>query len=225
MCRGIRTGECDGMPRAPRRWRRCRPPRGRVWWKAVSNTATCGTSGKAFRAATMPARFAGLCSGARTDSSSMLISTRAVMSVGAKKRAPPWTTRWPDGDRRVLLQRRPVRREGVEHHLEPGGVVGDRLLERRGGLEHRRCRAVGLRRVDRVAGHPDRFADALDETGGEHALGVHVDELVLERRGAAVHDEHSTHLDVPLSAEGVGVLCGEWDMITRPGPAPGPGWR
>merc|ERR1711969_523625 len=68
---------------------------GRVWWNAVSNTATCGTSGKAFFAAVIPWRFAGLCSGASTDSSSMLISTSGVMRVGSKNRAPPCTTRWP----------------------------------------------------------------------------------------------------------------------------------
>ena len=61
----------------------------------MSKTATCGTSGNAFFAAMIPARFAGLCSGASTESSSMLISTSGVITVGSKKRAPPCTTRCP----------------------------------------------------------------------------------------------------------------------------------
>ena len=52
-------------------------------------------SGKAAFAALMPCSAPGLCSGASTDSSSMLISTSGVMTVGSKKRAPPCTTRWP----------------------------------------------------------------------------------------------------------------------------------
>lgn len=37
---------------------------GIVWWKAVSNTATCGTPGRALDMASIPLRLAGLCSGA-----------------------------------------------------------------------------------------------------------------------------------------------------------------
>ena len=36
-----------------------------IFWKAVSNTATCGKSGRTARTASMPARFAVLWSGAR----------------------------------------------------------------------------------------------------------------------------------------------------------------
>ena len=37
---------------------------GMVWWNAVSNTATCGSSGRAARIASMPVRSAGFCNGA-----------------------------------------------------------------------------------------------------------------------------------------------------------------
>src|SRR5690606_38577826 len=40
---------------------------------------------------------------------------------------------------------------------------------------------------------PHRFADAFDQAGAEHLLGRHVDELVLQRRGARIDDEHDAH--------------------------------
>ena len=103
-CRGSRIGGCDGMPRAPRRWRTCRPraeASGGTRCRRPRRGARRGTPSSRRRC---PARFAGLCSGASTDSSSMLISTSGVMSVGSKKRAPPCTTRWPTASRRVLAR-------------------------------------------------------------------------------------------------------------------------
>ena len=64
-------------------------------WKAVSKTATCGTSGQRSRAARMPARLAGLCSGASGTQASMPATHSSVMSVASTKRSPPCTTRWP----------------------------------------------------------------------------------------------------------------------------------
>src|SRR4029453_806570 len=66
-----------------------------VWWKAVSNTATCGVSGKLAMAIRMPSRLLGLCSGARGDWSAMAWMAAASIRVGAVSRSPPWTTRWP----------------------------------------------------------------------------------------------------------------------------------
>ena len=51
---------------------------GMVWWKAVSNTATCGTSGRRSRAARLPLRLGGLCSGARSKHSSIACEHRVV---------------------------------------------------------------------------------------------------------------------------------------------------
>jgi hypothetical protein len=69
---------------------------------------------------------------------------------------------------------------------EAGRMVGDRALD----LE-------GFPR-DPVLGVTRRLADAFDEAGGEHALAVHLDELVLERRGAAVDDEDDGHVSSPV---------------------------
>lgn len=68
---------------------------GSVRWKAVSNTATCGTPGKASRATRTPARFTGLCSGASGASSSMAAITPSSTSTASRKRVPPCTTRCP----------------------------------------------------------------------------------------------------------------------------------
>ncbi|MEH3077935.1 MAG: hypothetical protein PGN11_14915 [Quadrisphaera sp.] len=68
---------------------------GMVAWKAVSNTATCGTSGSARLRAEMAASCGGLCSGARAESSSMPRSTSSSTTVGSVYRVPPCTTRWP----------------------------------------------------------------------------------------------------------------------------------
>ena len=67
---------------------------GSAAWKAVSNTATCGSSGNARRATSIPSALTGLCSGASTDRSRIAASTASLISTGAEKRSPPCTTRW-----------------------------------------------------------------------------------------------------------------------------------
>src|SRR5215212_9913905 len=73
-----------------------------VWWKAVSNTATCGVSGKLAMAMRMPSRFGGLCSGASGAWSAMAAMASASIRVGSVSRSPPWTTRWPIPARSVI---------------------------------------------------------------------------------------------------------------------------
>src|SRR5215218_9052964 len=73
-----------------------------VWWKAVSNTATCGVSGKLAMAMRMPSRLLGLCSGARGAWSAMAAMAAASSRVGSVSRSPPWTTRWPIPARSVI---------------------------------------------------------------------------------------------------------------------------
>lgn len=55
-----------------------------VWWKAVSKTPTCGSSGKRLMAAWMPLRLAGLCSGASWMLASMPARVSSLSSVEAK---------------------------------------------------------------------------------------------------------------------------------------------
>ena len=65
---------------------------GRSWKNAVSNTATCGRSGSALRATSMPSTAGGLCSGASGASSSSLAINASSTSVGRyspARRAPP----------------------------------------------------------------------------------------------------------------------------------------
>ena len=197
------AADAVGCRPARRRSRRCTPP------AAASGGRRCRTPRRAARrgtpraAATIPARFAGLCSGASTESSSMLISTSGVISVGSKKRAPPCTTRWPTAIGACSVERGAVLRERVEHDGEPGGVVGDRQLARVGRVEDMGAARpstspASTRDRGAIADHGVRraaesLADALDEPGGEHGLGVHVDQLVLERRRAAVDDQHDAH--------------------------------
>jgi hypothetical protein len=61
----------------------------------VSNTATWATVGHVARAASMPARFAGLWSGASGTSSRITSTTWSSMWAGSENTAPPCTTRWP----------------------------------------------------------------------------------------------------------------------------------
>ena len=53
----------------------------------------------AARATRIPARLAGLCSGARGDNRSMAASTASSITVGAENSTPPITTRWPTAAR------------------------------------------------------------------------------------------------------------------------------
>ncbi|SHX39952.1 Uncharacterised protein [Mycobacteroides abscessus subsp. abscessus] len=56
---------------------------GRPKKNAVSKTATCGTSGSRRRATSMPCTPAGLCSGAREDSSAICATTASSSTVGS----------------------------------------------------------------------------------------------------------------------------------------------
>src|SRR5919112_2602580 len=73
-----------------------------VWWKAVSNTATWGVSGKLAMAMRMPSRLLGLCRGARGAWSAMAAMASASIRVGSVSLSPPWTTRWPIPARSVI---------------------------------------------------------------------------------------------------------------------------
>ena len=53
--------------------------------------------------ASMPARFAGLCSGASRANSRIAAMTSSSTSVEAVNRSPPCTTRWPTPMRRAGL--------------------------------------------------------------------------------------------------------------------------
>ncbi len=66
---------------------------GMVWWKAVSNTATIGTSPMTALQALMPVMLAGLCSGAKGMHSSIAFMTSSLMSTEEANFSPPWTTR------------------------------------------------------------------------------------------------------------------------------------
>ena len=52
-----------------------------VWWKAVSNTATCGSAGKSSWAISMPRRFGGLWSGPSGMHSRILSTTSGVTGI------------------------------------------------------------------------------------------------------------------------------------------------
>ena len=66
-----------------------------VWWKAVSNTATCGTPGISSPHTRIPIRFAGLCRGARSLHSSTAWITSSVITTEDANFSPPCTTRCP----------------------------------------------------------------------------------------------------------------------------------
>ncbi len=67
---------------------------GIVWWNAVSNTATCRTLKRSIEHS-IPAKLAGLCSGAKMQYLRIVSTTLLSMSVGSKKSGPPCVTRWP----------------------------------------------------------------------------------------------------------------------------------
>ena len=87
----------------------------------------------------------------------------------------------PDRGERVLVEARPLRFERVEHHPERRRVLrdGERGLPRAAR--------------PRVADVPGALADALDQPGGKRRLARSVDQLVLERRRAAVDHQHRAH--------------------------------
>ena len=83
-----------------------------------------------------------------------------------------------DGDDAGIGQLRAVLVEEAEHALQALLVVVDGLLELM-------LLAVVLMLVMAV----DRFADLLDETGGNAFAGFEVDQLVLDRAGAGVDNK------------------------------------
>ena len=66
-----------------------------VWWKAVSNTPTCGMSGSSAFTAFTPLMLAGLCKGARSLHSAKAFMTSGVSSTLLLNFSPPCTMRWP----------------------------------------------------------------------------------------------------------------------------------
>ena len=65
-----------------------------VWWNAVSNTATCSRPGRAACTAWMPARPAGLCSGASGIKERIAAITSSSTSTESVNFSPPCTIRW-----------------------------------------------------------------------------------------------------------------------------------
>src|SRR5665647_2383676 len=68
---------------------------GRVEKNAVSKIATCGTSGSAAIAASMPAIPGGLSSGASGDNSTSFAITSSSIRTAWRNASPPWTARCP----------------------------------------------------------------------------------------------------------------------------------
>jgi hypothetical protein len=75
-----------------------------------------------------------------------------------------------------------VRSEGIDHHLEACGVVGNRQVSLGGRAHECRCRLIRgeLRRGDGVTRVTVLLPDPFHEARGEHRFVVHVDQLVLE---------------------------------------------
>ena len=121
---------------------------GRVWWKAVSKTATWGTSGKAARAPRMPSRLAGLCSGASGTSSSIAATTSSSMTTGSVNVGTAVDHPVADGEQAEPAEVGPVLPQGGAGGVERLGVVaaGDVLLV---GPARRTCAGAG--RVHRSA--------------------------------------------------------------------------
>ncbi len=97
-----RVRRSDGSRTARRRHGRARRCRTRA---ACPGGTRCRTrpraapTGNVARAATMPATFAGLCSGASGDRSEIFVSTSSSITAGPENTAPPCTTRWPTAAR------------------------------------------------------------------------------------------------------------------------------
>ena len=122
--------------------RRGRPRGGMVWWKAVSKTATCGTSGRSVARRAVARTLGGLWSGARSKQSSIARSTSSSIRTEGVKRSPPCTTRWPTASisLAVLDHARP---SGSRRAQDP--LDRDLVLEDLGRLLGRRARRPGPR--------------------------------------------------------------------------------
>src|SRR5690606_21254880 len=99
-----------------------------------------------------------------------------------------------DGDGRVLLEARAVFGELREHDRERLVVVGDRALVAVFRIQHRGRRLSGL--DDDACGvgdHAGALPDPFDQPVGGRELAHRVDQAVLQRRRAAVDDEHDAH--------------------------------
>jgi hypothetical protein len=84
-----------------------------VVWKAVSNTATCGTSASSFRATAMPASAGGLCSGASGTSRSITATTSSSITVARSNSPAPCTTRCPTASSRPSSTESMIRRSAA----------------------------------------------------------------------------------------------------------------
>ena len=134
---------------------------GRVEKKAVSKTATCGTS-KCDRAASMPVTAAGLCSGARGTQRADAVEDGVV-----------------DDDR--LGEVRPAVHDAVADGTQRHGIEVDAVVGKRGRHRVEARRVVG----DVAAG----LADALDDTAWPHLARLGHEQLVLQRGRPGVEHE------------------------------------
>ncbi len=177
-CRGSRS-DAPGGPRArPAGRRRCRRRAACVWWKAVSKTATCGTSGKFRRATRRPSRLAGLCSGAR-GTSSVDGPEQVVVDQGrcGEDRAPV--------DHAVSDR-------GQADRVELGSVLGEGRERGREGVVDGGAdsRLAGASRQEvRWVRTPADLADPLHQALGLLRTGLAVEQAVLQRRRAGVEDQ------------------------------------
>ena len=151
----------------------------------MSNTATWGCLRHRRPGHPMPARLAGLCSGASGDSRSMATSTASSITVGAENSMPPITTRCPTAASSESSSEG-RRSEGVEH-ATPWLRRG---LPRRDGDGRVFAGAVALTGL----GLTDAFDVAVGPAPGRGRL----DQLVLDRRRAAVEHEHDGVVAVTL---------------------------
>ena len=138
--------------------------------KAVSKTATCGTS-KAARAASMPAIAPGVVQGRQRDEAADVVDHPVV-------------------DEHRVGEVRPPVHDAVADGAQPGPAEVDaRLPELVGDHAHRR-RVVG----DPAAG----LADAFHEPLGPHLGGLGHHELVLQRGGPGVEHQDRAAVVRPL---------------------------
>src|SRR4029453_7429149 len=152
------------------------------WWKAVSNTATCGVWGKLAMAIRMPSRLLGLCSGARAAWSAMAAMAASSMRVGAGGRAPPWTTRWP------MPARSPIGPPAATKAPKTRSKPSEWSATRSSTTSRSPPPAPG------PGGQPPPpLPDPLDQPRGQHLLTVHLEQLVLDGGRPGVDDQDPTH--------------------------------
>ena len=110
-CRGTRSGARRGARTTRPARRSGRRPRAACGGTRCRTRRPEARRATAARATSMPARLAGLCSGASGTSARNVGSTSSSTTVGAVNASPPWTTRCPTAStasRRARRRRRPA---------------------------------------------------------------------------------------------------------------------